>query len=179
MKKFRLYYDKDKEEIWLNEMVQKGWAMTKFFLGCYTFEPCQPKQYTYRIDMPKAPGMTDSDVEKREYIQFVKDTGAEYVCEWFFWVIFRKETALGEFKLYTDYESRIGLYQRIRRMFLWVLGIEVMAGISALRSLEEAQGGFEICIALLVGLVIFCLLKMIWNLTSKIKELEQKKRIEN
>ena len=39
MIKFRLYYDKDKEEEFLNNMVQKGYAMTHIFLGVYWFEP--------------------------------------------------------------------------------------------------------------------------------------------
>ena len=33
MIKFKLYFDKDKETQWLNEMSQKGWAMTGFFAG--------------------------------------------------------------------------------------------------------------------------------------------------
>ena len=38
MVKFRLYYDKDKEEIWLNEMAQQGYAMTRFFRAGAIFE---------------------------------------------------------------------------------------------------------------------------------------------
>ena len=33
MKKFKWYYDKDAEEIWLNEMVNQGWALEHYFLG--------------------------------------------------------------------------------------------------------------------------------------------------
>ena len=38
MTKFRLYFDKDKETAWINEMVKKGYAMTGFFAGFYQFE---------------------------------------------------------------------------------------------------------------------------------------------
>ncbi|MDE7479589.1 MAG: hypothetical protein K2M91_16915 [Lachnospiraceae bacterium] len=31
MMKFRLYYDKDAETAWLNQMVEEGWAMKSFF----------------------------------------------------------------------------------------------------------------------------------------------------
>ena len=51
MKKFKLYYDKDKEEAFLNEMSAKGYAMKRFFLGLYTFEKCRPGEYTYRVDL--------------------------------------------------------------------------------------------------------------------------------
>ena len=54
MKKFKLYFDKEKEETWLNEMCGKGLAMTKFFLGVYTFAPCEPGAYIYQIDTPPA-----------------------------------------------------------------------------------------------------------------------------
>ena len=58
MKRFRMYYDKDAEEVWLNEMCQKGWAMTSFFAGLYTFAPCQPGEYIYQIDMPEGAAMS-------------------------------------------------------------------------------------------------------------------------
>ena len=52
MKKFRLHFDKDKEERWLDEMSQKGWAMVEYFAGIYVFVPCKPGAYTYRVDIP-------------------------------------------------------------------------------------------------------------------------------
>lgn len=123
MRKFKLYFDKEKEEAWLNGMCSKGWAMAHFFLGVYTFVPCGPGEYTYQVDMPPAPRRFGGWLEeKREYIAFVEGTGAEYVCSWGVWVIFRKETAKGKFELYTDPESKIWLYQRIRLLFL-VIGL--------------------------------------------------------
>lgn len=120
MKKFRLYFDKDKEEFWLNEMSREGWAMTGFVAGVYTFVPCEPGEYVYRIDMPGEIGKTPIWYKNREYIELVEETGAEYVCRWGWWMIFRKEAARGAFELYTDTESQIALYRRIRRVFLIV-----------------------------------------------------------
>ena len=37
MKKFKLYFDKDKEEKWLNEMSLQGWAMREFFFDMFLF----------------------------------------------------------------------------------------------------------------------------------------------
>lgn len=73
MRKFRLYYDKEKEEAWLNEMCRQGWAMTKFFLGVFQFMPCEPGKYTYQVDMPGLPGTfgMHSGI-KKEYIDFVE-----------------------------------------------------------------------------------------------------------
>lgn len=73
MKKFKIYFDKDKEEEWLNEMAQNGYAFTSFFLGMYSFEKCEPGEYSYQIDLldndtqkfllfvPPYSGFTDSD----------------------------------------------------------------------------------------------------------------------
>lgn len=126
MRKFRLYYDKEKEEEWLNEMCRKGWGMTNFFLGFYTFEPCASGEYTYQVDFPDFQRKKGNrDQIKREYIEFVEATGAEYVCSWVYCMIFCKETLKGNFKLYTDTESEIKLFQRFRRLFLVVDLIEL------------------------------------------------------
>ena len=50
MIKFKLYFDKDKETAWLNEMSSNGWSMNGFFAGFYRFEPCEKGKYTYQID---------------------------------------------------------------------------------------------------------------------------------
>lgn len=190
MRKFRLYFDKDKEEAWLNEMCGQGWAMTGFFLGIYTFEPCEPGKYTYQIDMPAEIGKGKiKDQATREYIDFVESTGAEYVCTWAFWVIFRKETAKGEFKLYTDAESQIRLYQRIRWLFFIVGILEFCNSFSTTcnfigyvtRNMDAIHGnilkldGSMVWIACLGILYLICLvfLVMIIRLSTKIRRLKR------
>ena len=42
MRVFKMMLDKDKETAWLNEMADKGHAMTGFCAGFYYFEDCQP-----------------------------------------------------------------------------------------------------------------------------------------
>ena len=107
MKKFRLYYDKDKEEAFLNEMSAKGYAMKRFFLGFYTFEKSQPGEYTYRVDL-----ISDKTTEQRnELYDLVQDSGGELVQTWGIWAFFRKK---GNFELYTDPESQIKQFKRIR-----------------------------------------------------------------
>lgn len=36
--RWKFYFDKDKEEQWLNEMAAKGWSMKSFLAGRYTFD---------------------------------------------------------------------------------------------------------------------------------------------
>lgn len=176
MRKIRFYFDKDKEEIWLNRLCEKGWAMTGFFLGVYTFQPCEPGKYTYRIDMPGEIGKNKiGDQQKRQYIDFVEETGAEYVCDWGWWVTFRKETSEGKFELYTDLESKIALYKRIRKMFLWIGIFECYIGFINTRHLVENNEiyGAKLMIMLVIYLAITIFAYMILKTTVKIKKLQK------
>lgn len=163
MKKFRLYFDKDKEEEWLNEMSRQGWAMTEYFAGLYIFTSCEPGQYIYRIDMQGVPGRTPVwRNDYQEYIELVEETGAEYVCRWGWWLIFRREAAKGEFALYTDTESQIALYKRIRWMFLFIGILELSLALSNtwnvlhfLGNRSDSLGGIDI--------IFFASLVFVWS----------------
>lgn len=178
MRKFRLYLDKDKEEKWLNKMCQKGWAMTGFCLGVYTFAPCEPGQYIYQIDMPREIGKDNMRDEKREqYVELVEETGAEHVCDWFWWAYFRREASLGEFELYTDLESQIALYERIQKLFLWVGVMEFLLGINNTTSVME-RGMENLDVPLVLGLtliytIILAFIVAITKTTIKIKKLKR------
>lgn len=121
MIKFRLYFDKDKETKWLNEMAAHGYAMKGFFLGVYTFEECVPGEWLYQIDIKD--GLFPLSENYRE---FMEEAGVEIVCCWGFWVILRRKAAEGPFELYTDVESTIGHYTKIRKMFKVGMIIELI-----------------------------------------------------
>ena len=121
MIKFKLYFDKDKETQWLNEMSQKGWAMTGFFAGFYRFEPCEKGKYSYQIDF----GYEFFSVSD-DYREFMSDSDIEIIQSWGFWVFLRKLSSEGEFQLYTDVDSQIEHYKKIRNMFKAVTVIELI-----------------------------------------------------
>ncbi len=123
LKKFKLTYDKDWEQNWLNEMCQKGWGFTKFFAGVYTFEPCEPGEYIYQVDLLPGSGFTANDPEG--YAEFMEDTGVEVVCRWFRWIILRKRAEDGPFEIYTDTDSKLASYKRIRTMLIFGLLLEL------------------------------------------------------
>jgi len=171
-KAFRLYWDKDEEEKWLNEMSEKGWALKKFFLGLYTFEKCEKGEYCYRIDLMKN---LVNFKESIEYIKFVEETGAEYVASWGRWVFFRKNVSKGKFDLYTDIESKINSYKEIRKMF-GILGIaELCIGIGQIGSIN-INDHFRIY-AFIFTILIFSLAAILLLVTiktnNKINKLEK------
>ena len=97
MIRFKLYYDKDKETVWLNQMSSEGWALKSFFAGFYKFEPCGIGEYIYQIDL----GDTLYSVSD-EYRELMGELGVEIVVLWGSWIILRKRAADGPFELYTD-----------------------------------------------------------------------------
>ncbi len=111
MKKFRIYYDIEKEEKFLNYMSSKGYGLTHYFAGIYTFIKQEPGKYTYRVDLIR----DKSEDELSDYIDLIKESGGELIQRWGPWAFFKKQ---GEFNLYTDNESMIDLYSRIRIFFI-------------------------------------------------------------
>ncbi|MDF2520653.1 MAG: hypothetical protein K0R84_1281, partial [Clostridia bacterium] len=88
MLKFKMYFDKDVEEIWLKEMSNKGWAFKRFFLGFYTFEACEPGEYNYQIDL-----LDNWSGEKEDYASFMEQSGVEVISQWYRWVYIRKKAS--------------------------------------------------------------------------------------
>lgn len=108
VKKWVWVWDFDKEERWLNTMAQQGWVLDKLGFCRYEFIPCEPGEYTVRLEMRE---------HDEGYLSFMADTGAEYVGRMMKWIYFRKKTAEGPFDIFSDVESRIGHLDRI----IWML----------------------------------------------------------
>ena len=132
MKKFVVFYDKDKEVEWLNRMAQDGYAMTDFFAGLYTFEPCEKGEWQYQIDI----GNGFFKV-KKEYADFMEEMGIEIVKCWGPWVVLRRKSSEGDFELFSDVDSRIAQYKKILILFKVVTAVELLCLI------YEVYAGFE------------------------------------
>lgn len=120
MIKFKWYFDKEKETEWLDEMSAKGYVLTDYWGGVYSFDKCLPGEYVYQIDIVDGFFSVDDD-----YRKFMEDIGVELVCMWGCWAILRKKAADGPFRLYTDVESSIGHYSAIRLIFKVAVIIEI------------------------------------------------------
>ena len=109
----------EKEEKWLNEMANMGFAMVSITGGIfYEFEKCEPGEYIYRLELLEHHALS---LESMKYIQFVEDTGAEMMGYWLSWVYFRKKAREGEFNLFSDIDSKVRHFKRIRRFLLPIL----------------------------------------------------------
>lgn len=117
----------DKEEKWLNEMAAKGLCLVSVGFCRYDFEECLPGEYTVQMELlknsPKHP-------ESEKYIKFIEETGAEHIGNFKNWVYFRKKTADGEFKLYSDKRSVIKQLNLIISAIALILISNITIGIS-------------------------------------------------
>lgn len=169
MIKFRMYWDKDEETKWLNEMAQKGWAMTSFCAGFYTFEECTKGKWSYQIDFGEKFGRCTED-----YRDFMREAGIEIVQNWGYWIILRKPADEGEFQLYTDVESSIEHYSKILKMFKVAVILEIicffMELAGALCGVYIAWVYAFILLALIVAIMKACV-----KTKNTIRELEARK----
>ncbi len=170
MVQFRLYFDKDKETKWLNEMAAQGWAMKSFFAGFYTFEECEKGKYQYQVDFGDQ-FMNISDDSK----EFMKENDIEIVQRWGFWVILRKAVTDGDFVLYTDVDSQISHYTKILRMFQGVTIFEFLLLLFEIWNASQLEGIMVWAPVFLMMAIIIVFINCIVNTKNVLGELEERK----
>ena len=121
IKKWIWVWEFDKEEQWLNSMAQQGWVLDKLGFCRYEFIPCEPGEYTVRLEMRE---------HDEAYLGFMAETGAEYVGRMVKWIYFRKKTELGQFDLFSDADSRIKHLDGICKMLKAVGFANLVIGLA-------------------------------------------------
>ena len=104
------FYDIDKEEEWIKEMSEYGQHLISVGRWRHGFEKGAPDEYSYRVELLKHKPHTD---ESRKYIEFMEETGAEYLGSNGRYAYFRKKSDTGEFELFSDIDSRIEHLSRV------------------------------------------------------------------
>lgn len=118
-------WDFDKEEKWLNEMIQKGLCLTSVSLCGYEFEECKPGEYMLRMQRLEK---VRNESESERYIEFVEETGAEYIDTFNRWAYFRMKTEDGDFELFSDHKSHIKYLSGIINFIILLAGINLIIG---------------------------------------------------
>lgn len=98
MKTFHYCRDHLADEAYMAQMCRAGWAATRLVEGVWTFEPCTPGQYTYRVCYLRGKRSAEIEALKREQA----GRGITFVSRYAFWAIFRSEQ---DFQLYTPEET--------------------------------------------------------------------------
>ena len=175
----KAFFDYQKEEKYLNEMSAKGLALTDYTWCRYVFQDAPKGGYIYRIELLENPV---NHPESQNYIKFMEETGVEFVASYYRWVYFRRKAAEGEFDIYSDIDSRIKHYKRIRVLFLFLMVLNLAIGLLNFfyGDMQTSMGirpinSYIAILSLAVGtlLLIFLLLP----LSKKISSLEKEKSI--
>lgn len=99
MMRYKFLLDHKQDEAYMAKMCREGWAALRLVEGFWTFEPCQPGEYVYRVAYLR--GKSPAEVEALKQQWAARDI--EFVSRYFFWAILRSRE---EFRLYTPEEER-------------------------------------------------------------------------
>lgn len=169
LRKYRLFFvwQHEEEEQWLNEMSAQGYQLVKVGFCSYLFEQGSPNEYIYRLELlDQLPSHPDS----LAYLHFLEETGIEHIGSMLRWVYYRKKADQGAFDLYSDIDSKIRHFNRMRGMLLLVSIVNVPLFIS---NLSGDMPVFNIVFLLIFVLFLTGVLKI----SGKIRKLEKEKRL--
>jgi hypothetical protein len=114
VKKFHpfLPWQDDQQEKWLQKMSQQGLHLAKVASwGSFYFQNGSPMEYAYCLDF-------NVDKKLDDYIDFIRDSGWEYLGASGGWHYWRKAVEDGQAPLFfSDTESKIQKYQRLFRFY--------------------------------------------------------------
>lgn len=163
-------WDFEKEEKWLNEMSLKGLQLVAVGFCKYVFEEDIKGVYTYRLELLEE---LPSNTESIAYIRFLEETGVEYIAAVIRWAYFRKKVDDGAFEIYSDIESKINHYKRIRTLLIVVTPINLWSGFNNLNKFIELKtsailgSSVSFIVTLLLGVGIFKVSKQIRKLKKE------------
>ena len=148
MKKFNYTMNHKADETYMAKMCHEGWAATSLVEGIWTFEPCKPDQYTFRVCYLR--GKSNAEVEELKRSLVAK--GIECVSRYSFWAIFRCEH---DFELYTPAEES-AIIEKIRRPMLAGSVISWLALLASLLLAVKISAWFGILCVLLAIYAVMC-----------------------
>lgn len=188
----------DNEEIYLNEMCQKGWKPVEIFLGIFfCFERCEPGEYIARVTTTIDAAKGKNSKQKRQFLtEYLTDSGAEIVHETNIDAGTRiyaiRPAALGEFEINTDTDSLIADYEARRKfhimwavfsgvMFLLAMACGILFTHDA-KVLDDAailgSAYIEFASAALLLVCFIAVVIPIGKYNRRIRELREKREIE-
>ncbi len=167
-------WEHEKEEAWLNEMSAKGMHLEGVSFCRYVFREGEPGEYTYRLElldnMPSHP-------MSRSYIRFLEEAGVEQFGSYFRWIYLRKKSSDGDFDIYSDIDSKLRHYKRIRVLIFAVTMINIPSFCLNLANYIASKNSFLPWLVFTSGLLISLLSYGLLKIQKKISWLKREKKI--
>jgi len=147
----------DREEEWLGELSRQGFHLQHpGFLGQYTFEQGQPREYAYRLDF------VTSSKKNEDYYQIFRDAGWTRVGEMGGWQYWRKEIVDGRVpEIFTDNASKIQKYQRLLGLLVIFFPIYIVFLTNSNRFIRVQGSGIFGTILEIIFFVFFAIIMLI------------------
>ncbi|WP_312097599.1 DUF2812 domain-containing protein [Niallia sp.] len=164
----KLFINIEKEETWLNNMCKNGYALHDIANGYYSFEPCKPGEYIYRIEF------LHQEVFQREkefYLELMEDLKVKAIASVNRWHYFRRESSLGKFEIYSDIDSQIEHYKRINFIWYILALIFIIPGLTQIGTISQ----FALTLNIILIIIGIFFLTLAFPLTKKINDLKRKK----
>ena len=131
----KTFLDICKEEEWLNEQGENGLMLIGYHSGEYEFEDVSPVKYQYKIDMPDYTGR-----KKKEYLDFLEQTGISVAAVYGGRVYLRKNAADGPLDLYTEKKEAIKqMNKRYSHFFITAISQFMLGLIMLIQTLYYVQ----------------------------------------
>ncbi len=117
MKKFKIFFDIEKEEQWLNEQLQKGYRCTNISgLGIYTFEKTD-KRHVIRLDYQDY----FSKKKFKDYKGIYEDFGWSYINgSWLGGIRYWQKEDDAQNEIFSDRQSKSNYYKRLMGYSFWL-----------------------------------------------------------
>ena len=109
MNKSKIFFDIEKETIWLNSLAKQGYRLTGKSWFTYSFKPCEKDAYIYQVEKRK-PFTSD---ENLDYLDFVSSLDINTVAIQWGWFYFEKENDGKGFEIFSDIPSKISHYKNL------------------------------------------------------------------
>ncbi|MCL2057994.1 MAG: DUF2812 domain-containing protein [Oscillospiraceae bacterium] len=167
-------WDFEKEEAWLNEMADRGWALVDVGFTKYVFEESAPGEFNVRLEMLEK---HVDHPESQAYIRFLGESGVEYVATLFRWVYFRKKAGATPFDLFSDIDSRVRHLKRI--LFLpGILGaLNTLNAVNMSHRYAVSGDAAYLLISILVSAASLLALYGFIRLSQKMRRLQRERRL--
>lgn len=163
MKKFKIFFDYEKEERWINAMCAQGWHLKKISLFVFTFERNEPGLYVYRNILMYHLG-------DKDYSEFLTKLGIEFVCVYGNIVYLRKRADAGMFEFDSGNQMRL---QNINQVY-WPLVIfffmNLLVGFTNASFIKGARDEFLGWVNIIVAIVISIPLYFVYKIRKNLKE---------
>lgn len=167
MKKFRIFYDKDAENEWLNKLDEQGLQLKSFKAGMYEFEQGEAGQYYYLVEL-----IDRVNFDMDAYAKALKKAQIDVLAHFGNYVYLRKPRENGPFKVTTPVEDQIAQYNRIGLVFIAMMFVEFVAGLAEFIGGILTKQPLPFCIGAVLIVVGICFLRIVIKIGKKVNKLD-------